>query len=484
VDLGTYKGCNATDADFSTTTVWQGPKPSSGGDNGATKTVDALGTLKANRYVYVNYNFIEPGDTCSSRISRFTLGAGTTGKIDMASEKVLIRIPCQNNDWHTAGAMKFDAYGDLWLAIGDNQQTENTAGNSADLRGGILRIHPDNSALGYSIPKGNYGEVFSAYFKGQGNDALAAQYADTSRVKAEIYVKGTRNAYTLTLDPVRRWMTWGDVGPDQGKVSEEYNLVKVPVQGGWPYYAGSENMGAGSPSGGPANGPYGTPLPVQGSPDAMVNNYPGIKGVRNLPPNRNPIFAKNESCAMSGPIFLYDGSNPSPTQFPPQMNRKWIVSDCNGAGYGYRLLNLDATGDAVTGGDALRIFQGANAPRTVELVDMEQGPDGALYVVDWGAGAIFRIDYKGACKDPDFVSVSKPALSRDPILVKGRSITVSLDGGYEIRLLDVAGRVAYARSGAGDQTYLLPAFKGTGVYQLEVKGSEGVFTRRLLSMTP
>ena len=79
MDLGTYKGCNATDADFATTTVWQGPKPSSGGDNGATKTVDALGTLKANRYVYVNYNFIEPGDTCSSRISRFTLGAGTAG---------------------------------------------------------------------------------------------------------------------------------------------------------------------------------------------------------------------------------------------------------------------------------------------------------------------------------------------------------------------------------------------------------------------
>src|SRR6266849_695557 len=271
VDLGTYNGCDATDAQFATTQIYKGAFTGIGGSNsqasvlklsfdanagnfsdvyfiiktgainrynGIGKTVDNLGSVaadnfgeqgligialdpnfKTNRYIYLNYAFVEAGNTYSYRISRFTLGAGTTGKI--GSEKILLKIPRQEVSWHTAG--------DLGFAIGDNQNTEVTAGNTAYLRGGILRIHPDSSAKGYSIPKGNFGEVFSAYFSGKGNATLAAQYADTAKVKPEIYVKGTRNAYTLSLDPVRRWMTWAEVGPDQGKVSEEYNMVRAPV---------------------------------------------------------------------------------------------------------------------------------------------------------------------------------------------------------------------------------------------------------------
>ncbi|MDB5050968.1 MAG: secreted glycosyl hydrolase [Fibrobacteres bacterium] len=569
VDLGTYKGCAATDNDFAMTKIFQGPVPSSGGDNsansvlkvsfdaqpnnvvdvyfiqkwgaisrynGAAKTVDVLGTLnanhkgeqgligialdpnfKTNRYIYVNYSFVEAGNTYAFRISRFTLGAGAAGKIDMASEKILIKIPCQNNDWHTAGAMLFDAYGDLFCNIGDNQQSEGTAGNTADLRGGIIRIHPDDSPKGYSIPKGNFGEVMAASFKTAGNTTVAAQYADTSMVKAEIFVKGTRNAYTLGMDPVRRWIAWGEVGPDQGKVSEEYNMVKAPVFGGWPYFAGAENMGAGSPSGGPAGGPYGTAVPLMPNPNAIMNNFAGIKGVKTLPPNHNPIFVKNQSCAMGGPIFVYDGANTSSTQFPPQFNHKWILSDCNGSGYGYRLLSFDAAGDTVVGGDALKIFAGANAPKTVGLVDMKQGPDGSLYIVDWGGGAIYRMDYTGTCKDATLLKdktgcadataknydASIPAAYNDPrlcqfgtslvpgriftenpILVSGRTVTVSLQGGYELRVLDVSGRVAYSMSGEGNKTYALPGLKQSGVYHVEVKGSEGVFTSRLLNVTP
>ena len=44
--------------------------------------------------------------------------------------------------FHTAGALAFDGYGDLAVAVGDNQQTDLGPANTADLRGGILRIHP------------------------------------------------------------------------------------------------------------------------------------------------------------------------------------------------------------------------------------------------------------------------------------------------------------------------------------------------------
>ncbi len=115
-------------------------------------------------------------------------------------------------------------------------------GNAADLRGSILRIHPDESTRGYSIPAGNFGERFAAYFRSKGDSDLASAYADPARVRPEIYVKGTQNPYSLFVDPVRRWLAWGDVGPDQGKQSEEYNLTREAAFAGWPYYAGEEDM--------------------------------------------------------------------------------------------------------------------------------------------------------------------------------------------------------------------------------------------------
>lgn len=564
VDLGTYKGCAASDADFSISTIFQGPNWTGGIGSGkqysdavlkvafdaqannlvdvyfvqkkgtvsrynaSSKTVDVLASLtvdfaeerglvgialdpkfKSNRYIYLTYNFQE-GSNYFLRISRFNLGAGLTGKIDKASEKILIKIPWTNAAFHTSGAMMFDAYGDMYVNIGDNEQTQGGPGNTADLRGGIIRIHPDTSARGYSIPAGNFGEVFSRVFKDNNKADIAAQYADTNKVKAEIYVKGTRNAYSMGMDPVRRWLAWGDVGPDKAGApnSEEYNMVKSPVFGGWPYFAGLQMIGSEY-----NNTMYGKPVPNARAND-IQNDLPGLKGVVNLPTNQNPIFVKGKSCAISGPIFRYDGANPSPSQFPPQFDRKWLIGDCNGKGYGYRLLSFNAAGDAVVGGDALKIFADLGVYADI-LTDMQQGPDGSLYIVDFSGGWIKKVDYKGTCKDPSLLAektgctdpaainynaaipkaYNDPRLCNytlaahsginpaiNPVLVNGRSVAISLTGGYEMRVMDMAGRVTFTLSGEGTMTYLLPAFKHSGVYQLEVKSAAGVFNRRLLGM--
>jgi cytochrome c len=502
--------------------------------NASSKTVDVLAELtvdhaeerglvgialdpkfKSNRFIYLTYNIIE-GSKYFLHISRFTLGAGTGGKIDKASEKVLIKIPWENKNFHTSGAMMFDAYGDLYVNIGDNEQTQTGPGNTADLRGGILRIHPDNSARGYSIPKGNFGEVFSKVFKDDNKLDLAAIYADTSKVKPEIYVKGTRNAYSLGMDPVRRWLAWGDVGPDKASSlkSEEYNLVKSPIFGGWPYYAGEQMIGA------EYGTMYGDNVPSV-RPTTIQNTLSGLKGAVNLPTNQDPIFAKTKACAITGPIFRYDGANPSPTQFPPQFDHKWLVGDCNGGGYGLRLLTLNATGESVVGDDGLRIFKDLSNVQTGILTDLQQGPDGSLYILDFSGGWIKKVDYvgksggTGKCQDPtllaektgcadataknydkaipqafndpllcDFTTATHPGITFDvnPVIVSGRSVAISLSGGYEMRVLDMSGRVTFSSSGEGKKTYTLPAFKNSGIYQLEVKSEVGVFNRRLMGM--
>jgi glucose/arabinose dehydrogenase len=543
VDLGTYKGCAADDGQFKQTKLWTGPaigvtatsngalklafvsQPDGAVDvyfiqkqgavkryNGKTGTVDSLGTIPVdfggeyglvgigtradflkNPWLYLYGSFLEADGSPTLRLFRMKLNAGLNA-LDKPTEKVLLKFPRTKSTFHSAGDIQFDAYDDLWLSVGDNGQTETGPGNTADLRGNILRIHPDESDKGYGVPKGNFAETFAAYWKAQGKPDLAAQYADPAKVKPEIYVKGNRNPYTITLDPVRRWLTWGDVGPDQQRVSEEHNIVKQPFYTGWPYFAGEEDMAG--------QNPYGTPIPA-GSTRAAPMNKNAAAGVAQLPPNHEPIFARQQGCAMTGPIFRYDGSIANAGQFPPQFNRKWLISGCDG--YGYHLVTLDSAGEKILSN--VQIFKTIGA---IYLVDLKQGPDGALYYVSWSTG-LYKIEYTGACRDagllpektgcatagaPNYDPSINPAY-HDPRLcgttsaveptaepapwlhVDGRSVSVSASGWHVLTISDMRGRVLHRVEGAGAMTYALPSFSGTGLYQVRVVTARGSAVRML-----
>jgi glucose/arabinose dehydrogenase len=545
IDLGTYKGCAAGDGDFKRTELFKGPAVTTDAAsngllklafvaqsdasvdvyfvqkqgavkryNGKDGTVDALGTIPNVDFhgeyglvgiavskdflkkpeIFMMYSIIEAGSNHVYHISRFKLTANLAG-LDLASEKILIKIPRKNVTWHTSGSMVFDDYGDLWIAVGDNQQTETGPANTADLRGGIMRIHPDDSPKGYSIPAGNFGAHMSAYFKAQGNNDLATQYADTSKVKAETYVKGTRNAYTIDVDPVRRYLVWGDVGPDQGKVSEEANLVKQPYYTGWPYFAGDQDMGGVQP--------YDFAIPRGSLKTGPVNNLAGLAGVKQLPPVRDPIFSRIQGCSMSGPIFRYNGALANTGQFPPQFHRKWMISGCDG--YGFHLLTLDEASERVL--TNTKIF----AQFSVQtLVDLKQGPDGALYYISWNTG-LYRIDYTGTCKDASLVlektgcgvpgfanydaalpkefndsakcegvtSLARAMPADGWLRLHGRSLFVKAPGRIELEIVDAGGRVLFGVSGEGPKQFQLPEITARGIYRIRVKSDLGTEVRRL-----
>lgn len=513
VDFGSYKGCAATSSDFKLVKLATVPGATKMaldarennavdvyfiqklGDvrkyDGVTKQVVDLGKLpvvtgsedgligialdpkfKTNQTVFLMYSFEGPGES-TFRISRFKLA---DGKLDLASEKIMVKINSIRAHWHTSGSMQFDAYGDLWVAIGDNEQIEKGPANTADLRGGIIRIHPDDSPKGYSIPKGNFGEFFAAKFRAAGNETLAKQYENPAMVLPEIYVKGTRNAYTISLDPVRRWLTWGDVGPDQGKVSEEYNLVKTPVYGGWPYFAGEQNMGGVSP--------YGTDIP-SGLTRKNPMNGPNVPGIKELPEIREPIFAREQACAMTGPILRYDGENPSPIQFPPQLNRSWVISGCD-KNFGFHMMGLNDAGDAITKNE--KVFEFATSE---VLVDLKQGPDGALYFINYAApgeeiygsakpvgGSINRIEYTGTCKDPSLL-LEKPTGSGTSIYgnqkgvdtkslysISKNKIETLVSGNYDCEIVTMEGKVIWQKRGSGNQKYSLDQIPRNTLYVL------------------
>jgi hypothetical protein len=280
--------------------------------------------------------------------------------------------------------------------------------------------------------------------------------------------------------------------------SEENNLVKEPFYMGWPYFAGEKDMGG--------RKPYDITIPTGSLRSGPINNA-AVAGVKTLPPIREPIFKRDQGCAMTGPIFRYDGALANAGQFPPQMDRKWIISGCD-ATFGFHLMTLDAAGEAIV--TDTKIFKNF-VPQT--LVDLKQGPDGALYYVSWKTG-IFRIEYTGSCKDPQLAAEKTgcategfenydPALPKaynDPRLCKngsgvavvlrnaewlrvGRSsIMVDAPGRHDMRVMDVRGRVVFAAEGAGPMSYDLGALAAPALYQVRVRTAKGTAIRSVSLM--
>ena len=161
------------------------------------------------------------------------------GTIDVDSERVLLEVPSERECCHEGGSLAFAPDGTLFLSVGDNtnpfpaggyaplderpdhvrENSQRTAQNPFDLRGSILRINPDGS-----IPAGN---LFPP---------------DGSAGRPEIYIMGNRNPFRIAVDPDTGRLFWGEVGPDAAvdgargpRGYDEINYADVPGNYGWPY---------------------------------------------------------------------------------------------------------------------------------------------------------------------------------------------------------------------------------------------------------
>jgi cytochrome c len=473
--------------------------------DGKTKAVTLLGTLavetgnedglvgialdpdfKSNKRIFLYYSH-----TSGFRLSRFNLNP--EGRLDPASEKILLGVPSARGKWHTSGAMRFDAYKDLWVNIGDNETTHKGPANTDDLRGSIIRIHPEENGT-YSIPKGNMWEATAAYFQGKGQSAVAEKYRDSTRMKREVYVKGIRNAYTLTVDPVRRWAVYGDCGPDQESGgtpdrslwTEEQNVVTEPGFMGWPYWSADQKD--------QTVFPYGDPIekadwnPGAKDPLNPVNNFAGME-LQELPPAKPGTYNYAHSCAMTGPIFRYDGRLANAGQLPPHFNRVWFTTDFNKG----KINAVRLTNDGKMTGEAVEVFKnlGANFLRPL---DFQQGPDGSLYYLNYSCGTwrvtdactgIYRIDYKGTCKDANLLPESPVATAPTP----GRSLLrevaydpasgtlrVRAAGRWSMEVFAVDGRSIFSARGQGEARQgadRIFAGRPSGLYRVRLVTPEG-----------
>lgn len=456
---------------------------------GATSSDGLLGialdpAFKTNHQLFLYYT-AGSGATATWRVSRFTLDAAHE-KLDMGSEKVLLDIPMQIGSQHPGGALAFDAYGDLYITTGDNHlpggngYSIHTSANTNDLRAKILRIHPNPDGT-YDIPAGNL------FPKG------------TAKTRPEIYIMGNRNPYSITLDPVRRWVTWGEVGPDDKNMdglpmnqtgstdmTEEFNLALGPGNYGYPYFAGKNfALKSGIDASAPTI-PAGTDW--NGAQDGLLT----------LPAAQPAIKAYRKSCAITGPIYRYDGDLNSSIKFPPHFHRKWLTTDFNAKQANpIWLYTLNSAGTAITAEE-----QVLKTAILYQPLDMQFGPDGALYVNNYSGyrtasatTGIIRIEYTGSCRPAEpkletAVGIADGQSGRNGSgwggpqlsILSGRilSVEISTAGAFKLEIRDMLGRPVGSRTGSGQTRLFLGEIAKPGIYILDVTSPEGRAIRKFV----
>ncbi len=472
-------------------------------------------TFATDNYLYLSY-CTGSGNIGSNsvgfKIVRVTLNP-TTKMIDFGTEKTLLHVPAGTTGrWHTASGMQFDNDGNLYISIGDNESLATGPANTADLRGSILRIKPDAATpKGYTIPAGNFGEYWAGQFESQGKAGLAAKYRDTTKVRPEIYIKGVRNAYSFSVDAKRPgWVQWSQCGPDAQR-GETHNITTKPAFGGWPFWVYANGnvvrqtgkASAYDEAGEPSEAEWGNFNPAGMSTNTPVNKWSGIKGVDTLPPYHTPFSGvTSPSCAGGGPIIRYDGSINNPGQMPPHLDNTVMVSDAQvntGTSTVWAVKVNPNTGAPSGSPTAVFTMARSGRPNLFNSVDFQQGPDGALYMVDWGAGCcsasppassngIVRVTYNGTCKDPGLTVKATPrAIHHENVAwfqVRAGRLVLNNDGNdligngnHTIRILDVRGKILHSFEGKGAQSYEMPKLPAGQLYVLRAETPLGIAQR-------
>jgi len=381
--------------------------------------------FKNNHYVYIYYS---PTDTSVNRLSRFTFVNDT---IDRKTEKVVLQLYSQRDICcHTGGSIAFGDDHQLFLSTGDNStpfdepgkrggynthsfaplddrpgkkqyDSRRSAGNTNDLRGKILRIkmHADGT---YEIPEGNL------FKPGQ------------ALTRPEIYVMGDRNPYRISVDKRTNYLYWGEVGPDANADSldtrgprgyDELNQARHAGFFGWPLLIGPNIPYR------PYNydtGQSGAPF----DPEHPINNSANNTGLKELPPAQPayiwypygksddfPQVGQGGRTTMAGPVY-YTDMFPKATRYPDYYNKKLFFYDWI-RGW-IKVVTQQPNGDY----DNMEPFMSGtklNSP-----IDMEVGPDGRLYILEYGNGwftknkdaGLARLDYNEGNRAPEVKSLT------------------------------------------------------------------------------
>ncbi|MBB5803504.1 PKD repeat protein/glucose/arabinose dehydrogenase [Saccharothrix ecbatanensis] len=446
----------------------------SGGEDGVSSLVLAPDFADTG-HMYVYYS---PADNREfNRVSRFTVRGDT---VDRSSEVVVMEIPASRKEepGHTGGYLDFGPNGNLYIGVGDDTNpfqssgyapidersgrqlfdAQRTSANTNDLRGKILRVHPEADGT-YTVPEGN---MFAP---------------GTEKTKPEIYAMGFRNAFRFNVASDGT-LYLADYGPDAGSDNAdrgpgalvEWNVITEPGFYGWPYCVAN---------GIPFND-YDFEAETSGPKfdcAKPVNNSPNNTGLTDLPAAKQPTvwygngangnafpeMGTGGEAPMAGPRYEYDPNLQSETKFPEFYDGKPFFYEW--ARNRIFLFNQDSAGGLLS----IDPWYVSNTP--LAPMDMKFGPDGALYMVEWGGGygrdnpdsGIYRIDYTQGNRRPKAHTSATPSSGQAPL-----DVAFSSEGSVDPEGEQVSYSWNFGDGATSTEANPKHVFTENGVYQVQL----------------
>ena len=264
----------------------------------------------------------------------------------LVNPKLLLDLPATPGPGHNGGAIIIGPDNNLYIPIGELLQAGLQKGISmADGRGGILRVTQNGEPVKGGILGNTYPlDLYYAY--------------------------GIRNSFGIDFDPVTGNLWDTENGPKKG---DEINLVEPGFNSGWSTMAGMW----------PRKGDSSTDIVL--NPTKLLD----FGGKAKYSP---PEFSWFQVVGPTAIKFL--NSDKLGTQYQNDM----FVGDFHNGNLYHFKPNEDRTGLALNGSLADNIANDETEVSTEifgnefgSITDLEVGPDGYLYVVSIGLGAIYRI---------------------------------------------------------------------------------------------
>jgi glucose/arabinose dehydrogenase len=406
------------------------------------------------------------GCVVSGRLSRLQ----ANGNAMTGSEQVLVEDWCQQYPSHSTGAVEFGADGSLYASGGDGASFEyvdygqtgsplnpcgdppggvgatlapptaeggalrsqdlRTAGDPVTLDGTIIRVNP---ATGAGLPD---------------NPLASSSDANARRIIAN----GLRNPFRFTRRPGTSELWLGDVG---WGTWEEINRITDPLGAvenfGWPCYEGVPRQG----------GYDGANLNI------CENLYaqPGAVTAPYFAYHHNNRVVANETCptgssSTAGLQFEFASGGNYPAEYQDALFFADYSRDCIWA-------MLKGTDGHPNQGQIRTFVAGAANP-----VNLEAGPGGDLFYVDFDGGTIRRIRYL-ANQAPTAVATATPTVGNAPLTVNfDGSQSSDPDGGTLAYAWDLDGDGAFDDASTAQTSYTYTS-GGVRTASLRVTDNQG-----------
>jgi cytochrome c len=436
--------------------------------------------FKENHWLYIYYAHPKEAKHVLARIEL------KDEELLLDQQKIVLEVPTQREECcHTGGGMVFDKSGNLFLTVGNNTSNSNSDGyapiderpgqaywddqrgasNTNDLRGKILRIHPEKDGS-YTIPKGN---LFAP---------------GTPKTRPEIYTMGHRNPWRPSLDSKTGFLYWGEVGPDASVDSEkgprgydEFNQAKGPGYYGWPYFIGDNKAYADVNFETMAIGP-------KFNPAAPVNESPNNTGLRELPAATKamiwypygtseefPLVGSSGRSATGGPVYHRSDFPGAKRAFPTYYEGKWLIVEFM-RGW-IMAVTMDENGNY----KSMERFM----PNTTfgSAIDMDFSPEGDLYVLEYGSAwfrgnenaRLVKIEYQGGNRKPEVVATAASKAGAAPFVTTLTSEgTKDADGDKLTYTWTVKKAGKFVKNLSGEKATL--SLKEAGKYAVSLKATD------------